>query len=386
MSDDRPRSWPTWPTPRWRRRWPSPAPSVGRTRRAVPARRHRDGQVRRPRAQLHLRRRRHLRRRAGRRRRRGERGRAIGHATWPQRLMRAPVAATAEGSIWEVDAGAAAGGQGRRAGAHPRQPRRPTTERWAKTWEFQALLKARPVAGDLDARRGATSTPWRRWCGRRPTARTSSTTCRRCAGASSSTSRRKRGRPPAQARARRAARRRVLGAAAAARARPQRRHAAQRPTTLDALEALATWGYVGRDDAAELGDAYRFLRTLEHRMQLHRLRRTHLVPDGEADLRRARRARWAIAQRPGRASSPTQWRAPRAARSAGCTRSSSTGRCCNAVARLDAGEARLTPEAAAGAAARRWATRDPAGALRHLEALDRAASAGGPPSSARCCR
>src|SRR6476659_3187059 len=23
-------------------------------------------------------------------------------------------------------------------------------DRWAKTWEFQALLKARPVAGDLD--------------------------------------------------------------------------------------------------------------------------------------------------------------------------------------------------------------------------------------------
>ena len=36
------------------------------------------------------------------------------------------------------------------------------------------------------------------------------------------------------------------------------------PTTLVALEALATWGYVGREDASALAYAYRFLRTLEH--------------------------------------------------------------------------------------------------------------------------
>ena len=50
-------------------------------------------------------------------------------------------------------------------------------------------------------------------------------------------------------------------------------------TTLDALEALAAGGYVGRDDAATLDPAYRLLRMLEHRLQLHRLRRTHLMPD-----------------------------------------------------------------------------------------------------------
>ena len=31
-------------------------------------------------------------------------------------------------------------------------------QRWAKTWEFQALLKARPIAGDLDARARSSST------------------------------------------------------------------------------------------------------------------------------------------------------------------------------------------------------------------------------------
>ena len=61
-------------------------------------------------------------------------------------------------------------------------------------------------------------------------------------------------------------------------------------TTLEALAALSRGGYVGRDDAAVLDAAYRFLRTLEHRIQLHRLRRTHLMPTADADLRRLGRA------------------------------------------------------------------------------------------------
>ena len=40
------------------------------------------------------------------------------------------------------------------------------------------------------------------------------------------------------------------------------------PNTLAALEALSTYGYVGRGDAAGLERAYRFLRTVEHRLQL----------------------------------------------------------------------------------------------------------------------
>src|SRR5690606_23663866 len=36
-------------------------------------------------------------------------------------------------------------------------------------------------------------------------------------------------------------------------------------------------------------DCYRFLRSREHRIQLFRLRRTHLVPTAEADLRRLAR-------------------------------------------------------------------------------------------------
>ena len=61
-------------------------------------------------------------------------------------------------------------------------------------------------------------------------------------------------------------------------------------TTLEALDALARGGYVGREDAATLDEAYRLLRTLEHRIQLFRLRRTHLMPTAEGDLRRLGRA------------------------------------------------------------------------------------------------
>lgn len=56
--------------------------------------------------------------------------------------------------------------------------------------------------------------------------------------------------------------------------------------TLEALDALSRGGYVGRADAAELGDCYRALRLLEHRSQLYRLRRTHELPSRPEDMRR----------------------------------------------------------------------------------------------------
>jgi [glutamine synthetase] adenylyltransferase / [glutamine synthetase]-adenylyl-L-tyrosine phosphorylase len=61
------------------------------------------------------------------------------------------------------------------------------------------------------------------------------------------------------------------------------------PNTLEALGALAERGYVDEGDAQLFSDAYQFLRTVEHRIQLVRLRRSHTVP--EADLDRQRIAR-----------------------------------------------------------------------------------------------
>ncbi len=49
-------------------------------------------------------------------------------------------------------------------------------------------------------------------------------------------------------------------------------------STVDALAALGAGGYIGRDDAANLTASYEFLRLLEHRLQLQRLKRTHLLP------------------------------------------------------------------------------------------------------------
>ncbi|MFI6869299.1 bifunctional [glutamine synthetase] adenylyltransferase/[glutamine synthetase]-adenylyl-L-tyrosine phosphorylase [Nocardia sp. NPDC050406] len=51
--------------------------------------------------------------------------------------------------------------------------------------------------------------------------------------------------------------------------------------TVESLTALAAGGYVGRDDAANLTASYEFLRLLEHRLQLQRLKRTHTLPAPE---------------------------------------------------------------------------------------------------------
>ncbi|HZD68601.1 MAG TPA: bifunctional [glutamine synthetase] adenylyltransferase/[glutamine synthetase]-adenylyl-L-tyrosine phosphorylase, partial [Actinomycetes bacterium] len=56
-------------------------------------------------------------------------------------------------------------------------------------------------------------------------------------------------------------------------------------TTLVALERLTAAGFVGRADAAQLADAYRFLRTVEHRLQLADERRTHTIPAAEPERR-----------------------------------------------------------------------------------------------------
>jgi [glutamine synthetase] adenylyltransferase / [glutamine synthetase]-adenylyl-L-tyrosine phosphorylase len=67
---------------------------------------------------------------------------------------------------------------------------------------------------------------------------------------------------------------------------PRLRH----PNTLRALEVLASEGYVAEADAQALASSYRFLRTLEHRLQLTREVQTHELPADEASLRRLARS------------------------------------------------------------------------------------------------
>jgi glutamate-ammonia-ligase adenylyltransferase len=55
--------------------------------------------------------------------------------------------------------------------------------------------------------------------------------------------------------------------------------------TLSAIDALRDGGYIGRSEAQSFSDNYRFLRVLEHRIQLSEMRRTHLMPISQDALR-----------------------------------------------------------------------------------------------------
>jgi glutamate-ammonia-ligase adenylyltransferase len=138
---------------------------------------------------------------------------------------------------------------------------------------------------------------------------------------------------------------------------------------LEALRALTDGGYVGRVDGEALAKAYRFLRTVEHRLQLQRLRRTHTVPDDPAALR------WLV-QALGYSSDPR--RVAVEAFSADWLHHAGDVRrlhvkllyrpLLEAVARVPSEELRLTAEAA-GARLKTLGFADPAGALRHIQAL-----------------
>jgi [glutamine synthetase] adenylyltransferase / [glutamine synthetase]-adenylyl-L-tyrosine phosphorylase len=152
-------------------------------------------------------------------------------------------------------------------------------QRWAKTWEFQALMKARPAAGDAELGRqyieALMPMVW-------------------------TASEREDFVPEVQAMRRRVeelvpagvrAREIKLGTGGLRDVEfavqllqlvhgrnDESLHVA---STVDALAALGADGYIGRDDAANLTASYEFLRLLEHRLQLQRLKRTHMLPEAD---------------------------------------------------------------------------------------------------------
>ncbi|SDJ20560.1 glutamate-ammonia-ligase adenylyltransferase [Nonomuraea maritima] len=278
-----------------------------------------------------------------------------------QAMMRVCTTTTSEGALWEVDAGLRPEGRSgplvRTLASHLAYYRR-----WAKTWEFQALLKARPVAGDLDLGaayvEAVNELVW-------------SAAAREEFVEDVQAMRR---RVEAHVRAE-GERQLKLGPGGLrdiefavqllqlvhGRLDPLLR----RRATLAALAALSRGGYVARDDARSLAEAYTFLRQVEHLLQLHRLRRTHLVPTDEDDLRRLGRAL-------GMQTDPVReftarWR--RHAREARRLHEKLFYRpLLQAVARLPESEARLSPKAAE-ARLEALGYADPAGALRHLANL-----------------
>jgi [glutamine synthetase] adenylyltransferase / [glutamine synthetase]-adenylyl-L-tyrosine phosphorylase len=149
-------------------------------------------------------------------------------------------------------------------------------KRWAKTWEFQALLKARPVAGDRELGKAYAEAvaPLVWTAAGRPDFVADVQAMRRRVE--------EHVRPDHVDRELKLGRgglRDVEFAVQLLQLVHGRTDPALRsPSTLDALAALAAGGYVGRDDGANLAASYRFLRLLEHRLQLQRMRRTHLLP------------------------------------------------------------------------------------------------------------
>ena len=199
-------------------------------------------------------------------------------------LARATSATGREPPLWPLDTALRPEGKD---GALVRTLRSHVTyyERWAASWEFQALLKARPCAGDarLGAAYASAVDPFV-W------------------GASS----RENFVDDARAMRRRVENESGKGGGEDRRIKlgpgglrdveftvqllqlvhgrgDERLHVR---STLGALAELSAAGYVGRSDAAELDSCYRLLRLLEHRSQLYRLQRTHDLPRGEDDLRR----------------------------------------------------------------------------------------------------
>ncbi|WP_158846816.1 bifunctional [glutamine synthetase] adenylyltransferase/[glutamine synthetase]-adenylyl-L-tyrosine phosphorylase [Saccharothrix deserti] len=149
-------------------------------------------------------------------------------------------------------------------------------QRWARTWEFQALLKARPVAGDeeLGQRYMDVVRPLVWTAAERENFVPDVQAMRR----------RVEDHVPAgltdrELKLGRGGLRDVEFAVQLLQLVHGRGDEDLRiTTTTQALAALGLGGYVGRTDAADFGRAYRFLRTLEHRLQLQRLLRTHLFP------------------------------------------------------------------------------------------------------------
>lgn len=277
-------------------------------------------------------------------------------------MMRICSETTAEGTIWPVDANLRPEGRNgplvRTLSSHLAY-----YQRWAKTWEFQALLKARAVAGDIALGKEyvAAVSPMVWQAADRENFVPDVQKMRRRVVDNIPV-----GQIDRELKLGPGGLRDVEFAVQLLQLVHGRSDASLRSgTTLVALRALAEGGYVGRTDAAQLDEAYRFLRSMEHHIQLFRLRRTHLVPDDDADLRRLGRS---LGLRTEPVSELNRaWR-----------RHASVVRrlhekifyrpLLDAVAQLAPGEIRLSTKAA-GQRLEALGYADPVAALRHLEAL-----------------
>jgi glutamate-ammonia-ligase adenylyltransferase len=220
-------------------------------------------------------------------------------------------------------------------------------ERWAQPWEFQALLKAVPVAGDPDVggawAEAAAAALW----GRRLTADDLRSL------------RALKARAEAEVRRHGAAEREIKRGPGGIRdiefavQTLQLVHggpdpALRSPTTLTALAEMAEAGYVAGDDADGLAGAYRFLRRVEHALQIEEEQQTHTVP---ADRDHRRRIARVLGYRGSPQSSETEAFDAELTRQRNLVRRVHERLYFRPLLDSLAGAGRLSPEAAAGALA-----------------------------------
>lgn len=281
-------------------------------------------------------------------------------------LSRAIMSTGKEPGLWEVDANLRPEGK-----SGPLVRTLPSHEsyyaRWAESWEFQALLKARAIAGDADlgARYEAAVAPliWSS-AGREGFVESVRSMRRRVTEHIPANEEQR------QLKLGRGGLRDVEFTVQLLQLVHGKSDESLRcRDTTAAIAALSAGGYIGRTDAAEFDRDYRYLRLLEHRIQLFQLRRTHLMPVKEASLRSLAKAVLGSLSddRPHPDALLDDWRKTK--RSVRELHDRIFYRpLLNTAAALSTEEARLTPEAAQGRLAA-LGYLDPPGAMRHIEAL-----------------
>lgn len=203
------------------------------------------------------------------------------------RMMRVMDQASAEPALWQVDANLRPEGK---SGALVRSldSHQSYYDRWAESWEFQALLKARPIAGDLTLGAKYIERIWPKvW---------ESTVRENFVDSVQRMRQRVTDNIPTtevddQIKLGPGGLRDIEFTVQLLQLVHGRSDESIRVRdTLGALEALSMASYIGRDDAERFSSHYRFLRLLEHRIQLSAMRRTHLMPKDEISRRSIARA------------------------------------------------------------------------------------------------
>ena len=203
------------------------------------------------------------------------------------RMMRIMDEVATEPPLWQVDANLRPEGK---SGALVRSldSHQSYYERWAESWEFQALLKARPIAGDPALGADYIARIWPKvW---------ESTVRENFVESVQKMRQRVTDHIPvsevdAQIKLGPGGLRDIEFTVQLLQLVHGRSDQSIRVRdTLGALEALSNGSYIGRDDAERFSAHYRFLRLLEHRIQLSAMRRTHLMPTDEQARRSIARA------------------------------------------------------------------------------------------------